>query len=152
MRVILDPNILISHLLPSRHESLADRLVDAAVTGAFTLLICDELVHELITRVQRKPYLANRISSAELTTLVDSLSYSAEYVDLSDVPFTRVVRDPNDDYLIALAVRGDADILVSGDHDVLAVANLTGFRIMSMRDFSDMLDVSETSETASNQR
>ena len=139
LRVILDPNILISHLLPSKLVSLADRVVDAAVSGVFTPLISDELLHELITRVQQKPYLARNITSADLAALLDALSAAAERVDLAGITIPRIVRDPDDDYLIAMADTGNADILVSGDHDLLDIADLTAFRILSMRAFADLL-------------
>ena len=140
MRVILDPNILISHLLPSTHVSLADRVVDAAVSGSYTLLISDVLLHELITRVQQKPYLARNITPADLAPLVDALSVAADRVDLAGIPIPRIVRDPDDDYLITMAVTGNADIVVTGDHDLLDLTDLTEFRIMSLRDFAQILD------------
>jgi predicted nucleic acid-binding protein len=91
--------------------------------------------------------LARNITSADLSVLVNALTVAAERVDLAGIAIPRIVRDPDDDYLIAMAVTGNADVLVSGDHDVLGIANLTSFRIMSMRDFADLLNVADVSDT-----
>ena len=143
MRVVLDTNVLISHLLPSSSASVAEWVIDTAVTGRFTILVNDQLLRELSSRVTRKPYLAQRIELYELTRFLTLLSEIAELVHLSSTPHPSVVRDAEDDYLIALAVAGKADILVTGDRDLLAIADLTPFRIMTLRALTNMLDASE---------
>jgi putative PIN family toxin of toxin-antitoxin system len=51
-------------------------------------------------------------------------------------PIPRVCRDPKDDYLIAAAIWADADILISGDKDLLALReNLERPRIISPAEF-----------------
>ncbi len=140
MRVVLDTNVLISHLLPASGTSLADRIIDAAVSGGFTLLVTDQLLQEVASRVTRKPYLARRIQPHELARFMTLLTEIAELVHLPNTPHPSVVRDPDDDYLIALAVAGNADILVTGDHDLLAIADLTPFRILTLRAFADLLN------------
>jgi putative PIN family toxin of toxin-antitoxin system len=97
-------------------------------------------IRELSSRITRKPYLAQRIELYELTRFLTLLSEIAELVHLSSTPHPSVVRDAEDDYLIALAVAGKADILVTGDRDLLAIADLTPFRIMTLRAFADLLD------------
>jgi len=140
VRVVLDTNVLISHLLPSSSASVAEWVTDTAVTGRFTILVNDQLLRELSSRVTQKPYLAQRIELYELTRFLTLLSEIAELVPLSSTPHPSVVRDAEDDYLIALAVTGNADILVTGDRDLLAIADLTPFRIMTLRAIADLLD------------
>lgn len=51
----------------------------------------------------------------------------------------RVCADPDDDYLFALAVVADAQLVVSGDHKVLAV-QLPGLNVLTPRQLVDRLD------------
>lgn len=139
-RVLLDTNVLITFLLDRERKSPATPIVEAALVGEYHVLISDELVHELATRVERKPYLAQRIASANVAALTRGLFAIGERIDLSAVTIYRVVRDPEDDYLIALAVAGNADILVTGARDLLAIADLTPFRILTLRTFAELFD------------
>lgn len=42
-----------------------------------------------------------------------------------------VCRDPDDDEVLALAVTAQADLIVSGDNDLLALSNYAGIPIVS---------------------
>ena len=50
-------------------------------------------------------------------------------------PIPAVTRDPKDDYLLAHAVLGAADYLVSGDQDLLVLERLEGVKIVTPREF-----------------
>lgn len=51
-----------------------------------------------------------------------------------------VTRDPKDDYLLAYALVGKADYLVTGDKDLLVLqAEIPDFEIVSPRQFSEIL-------------
>lgn len=51
-----------------------------------------------------------------------------------------VTRDPSDDQVIACAVAARAEYLVTGDDDMLVVAEYQGIRIISPRQFLDLLE------------
>jgi hypothetical protein len=59
-----------------------------------------------------------------------------ELVDIPD-ELPRVVRDPKDDYLIACALIGETDFLISGDKDVLDLKTVGRIQIISARYFVD---------------
>jgi putative PIN family toxin of toxin-antitoxin system len=46
-----------------------------------------------------------------------------------------VCRDPDDDWVLATAVAGDADAIVSGDADLLNLSSYSGIEILSPRQF-----------------
>jgi hypothetical protein len=48
-------------------------------------------------------------------------------------------RDPDDDYLLEIAVAGDADCVITGDDDLKALDPFQGIRIMGYRDFKNLL-------------
>jgi predicted nucleic acid-binding protein len=48
------------------------------------------------------------------------------------------VRDPDDLWVLASAIEGDADALVTGDQDLLAVADIAPLPIVTPREFWEM--------------
>ncbi len=55
--------------------------------------------------------------------MVNELSRVAERVPTVPGPLGRIVRDAKDDYLLVHARTGNADFLVTGDKDLLALAD-----------------------------
>lgn len=134
-RVLFDANVLISYLLSGDRPTIAVQVVELVFNESLTSLVSQELLDELTRKVTTKRYLAYRIAPPELERLITLLRLLSEWVDLGDVDHPRIVRDRNDDYLIALATLGKADILVSGDRDLLELDLPLPFRIMSLSDF-----------------
>ena len=62
-----------------------------------------------------------------------------EVVDLPET-FPRICRDPDDDRLIACAVVGEADVIVSGDNDLLALERVGDIPILTAAQFLEMLE------------
>lgn len=62
---------------------------------------------------------------------------------ITDLPQVRgVVRDPNDDMVVACALRAGADYIVTRDKDLLSLGTHEGIRIVTPRQFLDLLDAS----------
>ena len=69
----------------------------------------------------------------------------AAYVDLCEFvepePLSeRICRDADDDVVLATAVAGKADVIVTGDDDLLVLKTFRGIRILSPRKFLKLLD------------
>jgi putative PIN family toxin of toxin-antitoxin system len=62
-----------------------------------------------------------------------------EFVEPLPLP-ARVCRDKDDDIVIATAVAGKADVIVTGDDDLLALKKFRQIRILSPRQFLEFLD------------
>ncbi len=124
MRTFLDANILISYLLNPEGENPINAVVEAAFIGEFTLLAADPPYEELIGKVGTKPWLARRITSSDAARLVDTLRAIAEMVPTIVEAIPPVTRDPKDDYLLAYALVGRADYLVTGDEDLVTAYEL----------------------------
>jgi uncharacterized protein len=140
MRVLLDANILISYLLTPDGASPPVRIVEAAVWPKFVLLLPEALVEEMVVRIGSKPYLADRIRSAELTQFLEILRSAAEIIPRITEDIPAVTRDPKDDYLLAYALVGRADYLVTGDADLLMFRRLGNTQIVTPRDFGRILE------------
>jgi len=139
MRVLLDTNILISYLLVRRDDSPIPAIIEAAVRGAYLLLLPQETVSELSQRVASKPYLRERIKNDELHQLLAILRPLSEVIPRI-ARFPAITRDAKDDYLLAYAVVGQADYLVTGDRDLLVLEEVQGVRIVTPRVFLSALE------------
>lgn len=112
MRAVLDPNVIISGLLSSRGAPAA--LLSGWAAGAYELVVSAKLLGEL-QRVLTHPKLRRRIEAHDAVAVVAWLQGSAVLADDREHPPLAVrSRDPNDDYLLALAAAEHA-LLVTGD-------------------------------------
>lgn len=137
MRVLLDANLFISYLLNPDRDSPVVRSVKAGVGGEYTLLLPAALLEEFSRRIVTKPYLAARIAPTDLEQLNAILSSVAETIPKIKRPIPAVTRDPKDDYLLAYALVGQADYLVSGDQDLLELRRAGKCQIVTPRAFAD---------------
>jgi uncharacterized protein len=92
------------------------RVVEAVADGVITAVITQHLLDELAA-VLIRPKFRRWISVADAIAFVESLGGHADLRDDPGPPTTGV-RDPNDDYLVALAEAADA-VIVTGDDDLL---------------------------------
>lgn len=139
MRALLDANIFISYLLKSNPKSPIVEIIHAGVRGRYTLLLSAPLLEEFSQRVRSKPYLQGRVSSADLEMLMRLLFSVGEIIPEIKSPIPAVTRDPKDDYLLAYAIVGQADFLVSGDQDLLVLEKVKACQILTPRDFYEVL-------------
>ena len=139
MRVLVDANLFVSFLLHPDRDTAVNQVVRAAVAGRFEALLPSELLEELVARAQQKPYLASRIETADLGELVAILETTGEVLPRLERPPPRVTRDAKDDYLLAHAVAAGADILVTGDADLLELHAVGSLRILTAGELMSLL-------------
>lgn len=66
--------------------------------------------------------------------MINGLRYQARV--LTDLPMLKVSQDPDDNPLLAMAVVGEADYLVSGDErDLLSLKEIEKTKIITTRNF-----------------
>lgn len=139
-RAVLDTNLLISYLLDPTSDGPPAKVVRAAITGIFVLMVSPELLREVRRKVTTKPYLVERIPAERFDRFIHLLLEFAEFHDDADIRYPAITRDRKDDYLITNAVVYQADYLVSGDHDLLELGEFEGVRIVNPAAFAAMLD------------
>jgi uncharacterized protein len=134
VRLVIDTNILVSALLSG--TSLSAHLIVLWREGRFDLLTSADQLDELM-RVTRYPKIRERLAPALAGRLINELRDVA--VMVQNLPVVAVCADPFDNYLLAIAVAGAADFLVTGDkRDLLRLKLHEGTRIMTVRDFLTM--------------
>lgn len=131
MRVVLDTNLFVSSLL--KRDSPPDLIRRAWEAKRFALVTSEWQLAEL-RRVSRYSHLQPLLKPHEIGRLVRRLRRHANV--LTDLPTFDLSPDPDDNPLLATAVAGQADVLVTGDKaDVLALGKVAGIPIMNAGDF-----------------
>lgn len=139
MRVLVDANLFIAYLLKPRDDSFVTLLLNAVVAGQVTLLMPAALLDEIEQTIKRKPHLLPIITEAQLHRFLTLLQSLCEEIPLIREPIPPITRDPKDDYLIAYAVVGQADYLVSGDKDLLELQTAVPVTILNSTQFRQLL-------------
>lgn len=114
LRVVVDTNIWIRILLRGR---VTLPLLETFNNGQFQLVMSQFLFDEL-HEVWQRPRLIKRIDSGQAIRLEAQLKGRADWVSVITVPPN--CRDPKDLPVLATAIDGKADIIVSGDDDLRA--------------------------------
>lgn len=128
-RCVVDTNVLISRLLIP--GSVPARAVDHALARG-VLLVSDATLTELaevLSRSKFDPY----VTRQEREDFIRKLGGVVRMVDIrwQDA----VCRDPRDDKFLHVAVNGEAEVLITGDADLLALHPFHGVAIVTPVDF-----------------
>jgi putative PIN family toxin of toxin-antitoxin system len=132
MRLVCDTSVLVSSVLV--RSGVPAQLVNAWRIGRFALVASPSILHEVqhtlnYPRIRRKYFLTD----ADISGLIRLLQTEAVIVpgtaDVSDSQ----VRDPKDQHVLACAVDGAADGIVSSDKDLLVLGSYRGIMIVPVR-------------------
>ncbi len=129
MRVFLDTNVLVS--------AFATRGLS---TDVFRLVLAE---HELLTGevnlAELRRVLRDRIALPPATIgAIEQLLREHTIIPKPDKPLPVPIRDPDDRWVLASAVAGHADVLVTGDKDLLQAAHPGPPRILDPRGFWEL--------------
>jgi hypothetical protein len=135
MRVVLDTNVLISALISP--SGAADRVYKKWRARDFDLVSCEEQLAEM-RRVTRRPALRTLIKPAEAGRLVNQVQHLA--VMVKPLPDVSASPDPWDNFVLATALGGRAEYLVTGDKSGLLVFRRFGrSHIVTVRHFLEYI-------------
>lgn len=109
MRVVLDTNILFSALISPHGKP--DVIYRAWRFGCFEI-VTSQLQLDEIRRASRYPKFRNILQPAKVGTMVNNLQHA---LVLEELPITVEADDPDDAFLLTMAMVSDADYLVTGD-------------------------------------
>jgi putative PIN family toxin of toxin-antitoxin system len=124
MRAVVDTNVLISACLKA-DSSPRYTIRWIQQRGIFLRSHATEAEFRLTLS---KPRLANLLSDLAFVQHLTELMHTAELVPV--VGDLRACRDPDDDKFLELAAVGQADVIVSGDADLLALNPFRGIPIV----------------------
>jgi putative PIN family toxin of toxin-antitoxin system len=124
-RVVFDTNALVSYLLAV--QSVSGRAVRRATNEAIILASAETLeeLADVLSRPKFDPYVS-------LEARKDFLKLIARSVEMvSVIGKIRACRDSKDDKFLELAAGGRADMIVTGDKDLLTLHPFHGVSIMT---------------------
>lgn len=116
-RLVIDASTLVSGITGSDRESPPCVIYDAVSEMSLEAIICPRLLAEA-ERALRKPYFHELIDDQEIAEAVSIIRDAGTMLDDPAKP-PAVLRDPADDYLIALAQGAGAEAIVTSDRDLL---------------------------------
>jgi putative PIN family toxin of toxin-antitoxin system len=112
MRVILDTNVLLGALISPFGPT--DAIYRAWRAARFELLTSSDQLEEL-RRVSRYPKLRTILPAHRVGTMVNNMQRAIVLGTLPVLPDSMGLNDPNDVFLLSMALAGEADYLVTGD-------------------------------------
>lgn len=118
LRVVLDTNVIVSGL--ARPASKPGRIVAACWQGSVTLVLSHYILKESI-RVLPK-VAQEKMPAEEIHALIESFSFLAEIVE----PLKErepLLRDEADQLVLGTLRASQADYLITGDKDLLALSD-----------------------------
>lgn len=136
LRATLDTNVVVSGLL---WDGPPRRILDAARAGRISLFTSARLADELRDVIGRAK-LASRLIALDKTPG----EFSEEYADMTTVvspgEIERASADPDDDHVLACALPAKADVIVSGDRDLLELKTYHGIEIVAPAELAARLE------------
>ncbi len=124
-RVVIDTNVLISSLLLT--TSTPGKVVEKAVAKA-QLIATTETLRELIEKLLL-PKFDRYVGRDRREALLERVASLVEIVQV--LQSIRASRDPRDDKFLEAAVNGRADVIVTGDRDLLDLNPFRGIAILT---------------------
>ncbi len=129
VKIVFDSSVWVSTL---EYGGTPRRAIERA-QAADTILVCTEIEDEVVDVMSRKFGRTPHIVRTQLSELLQT----AMRIVL-DHSLTGICRDPKDDFLLECAQTGHADLLITGDKDLLDLASFGPTRILTPRQYLDL--------------
>jgi len=141
MRAVVDTNILVRAVI--KPSGTVGPVLLRLRHGHYTLLYAQSFLEELID-VLNRPRIRDkyRLTDQDIQTVVSLILLRGEAVVPPENEKERITacRDPKDAKFLEVAVAGKADVIVSGDQDLLVLHPFAGIPILPPAAFLQMLD------------
>ncbi len=121
MKVVLDTNVLISAFIS---HGVCNELLEYCALN-HEIILSEFILGELEEKLTGKFGFSKR----EINSVIRILKSRCTIVQTEVLPFP-VSRDPDDDNIIAAAIAGLCDCIVTGDKDLLVLNQVSGIQII----------------------
>ncbi|MEK0337538.1 MAG: putative toxin-antitoxin system toxin component, PIN family [Nitrosopumilus sp.] len=133
IKIIIDTNLFISFLIGKRLHRLKQTLIDSSTE----LIFAEQNINELIIVTSRDKF-RKYFTIRDVENLVDFIRITSKVYEIKRIK--KICRDSKDDFLLALAKRGKANFLITGDNDLLDLKNYGKTKIISIDEFEKILE------------
>jgi putative PIN family toxin of toxin-antitoxin system len=127
LRLVVDTNVLVSSLLSAGMMELARIIVRDHRLIYSTMQLLE------LKDVLDRPKFRTRFLPGQKEELFNSLARNGELIDL--ISEVDICRDPDDNHLLALCKDGKADLLITGDKDLLVLKKFGKTRVLAPAEF-----------------
>jgi putative PIN family toxin of toxin-antitoxin system len=127
VKVFLDTNVLVAAFATRGLCADVVRSVLAEHELVVSNTVLEELTRTLIEKI--------RLPETAVREIATFLRASASLAEAAPVPPHVAIRDPDDAVILAEALASSADVLVTGDKDLLEAGEVPGVRILEPRGF-----------------
>ncbi|MFM5980547.1 MAG: putative toxin-antitoxin system toxin component, PIN family [Sphaerospermopsis kisseleviana] len=131
-KYVLDTNIIVSALLFKKSQP-RQALDKARYQGN---ILMSEAIWQEIIEVLSRPKFEKYVTVIEREFFVHWLAESLNFIEIRDTIVA--CRDAKDDKFLELAVNGNAELIVSGDEDLLILNPFQEIAIVTVRQFLEM--------------
>jgi len=147
---VLDSTVLISAFLAQ--GGVSNELLRHAREGAFLLFLSEEILDEaqgVLLDEERRHRQRYHYPNEEAISFIEGLRVFAHLV--TDLPqVTAVIRDPNDDMVVATAQRAQVAYIVTRDKDLLSLHHYEGITMITPEAFIAIVREQDTRRTEGN--
>jgi len=124
-RLVVDTNVFASAVIFPR--SVPRQVVDHAIDHGVAIF-SEATMRELIEVLSRSKF-DNFVSRTDRELFLAQVESAAEFVPI--IQLVRACRDPKDDKFLEVALNGRADVIVTGDADLLKMHPWRGIAIVT---------------------
>lgn len=141
IRAVFDTNVFVSALFnPKRPPA---QLLELSLQGKIRLIISPHIISEL-ERMLTYPKVMKLLKKRQTTPgeVAKAIAKALKVTILmpGDLIVETVADDPADDMVLACAVEGNVDFIVSGDHHLLDLKNYQGIKIVNPARFLELVE------------
>ena len=131
-RIIVDTNLWISYLITKGFKRL-DKLI---FSDKARLIFSQELIDEFIEVTSRGKF-KKHFNYDDIVKLLELFDTYGEIVKVTSN--INACRDIKDNFLLSLALDGNADYLITGDSDLLALKLFDKTKILTITEFEQII-------------
>jgi putative PIN family toxin of toxin-antitoxin system len=134
MKVVLDTNIWVSAII---WGGLPDQILLLREQDKLTIAMSQQLLDELECTFNKRK-LAPKLQALSLTVpiVINLIRESVIFYPIEELNVPEL-RDVDDNIILATAIAGEVDVIITGDQDLLVLVEYQGIAIRTAKDFLD---------------
>ncbi len=133
MRVVIDTNVWISSLIGKLLAGLKNYVLD----GLIEIVTTDEQIEEIV-KVLGRPKFSKYFPDKDIEELLYLIQKTSKFVEIECK--IEDCRDKKDNFILEIAVSGNADFIVTGDKDLIDLTPYKKTQIISYKEFEKVLE------------
>jgi putative PIN family toxin of toxin-antitoxin system len=139
LKVVFDTTVLVSAFLRRLQGGVSFDLLQFVDKGLFELYVSGDILEEVADTLITHEHIRRRYQYPETAVVEFCKDVARLAVVVGDIPEVHVVRDPDDDMIVACAFAAGADYLVSRDKDLLSLGEHEGIAMITPEAFMYVL-------------